>query len=179
MDAVRFYRYRQLLRHADHNVITVLEAFAWQTSCKTGKLSGIPVWNYGTGQILFETDKQEAHKKEYLNAYFDTMDLLEVILLDPILKTKICENPKLISKIDLHIDPREKSAFKEWQTKHLESIRSAKAVLEETIETSAFIQCRKCKSNAVDTEQKQTRSADEPMTIFCICRNCKERFRID
>jgi DNA-directed RNA polymerase subunit M/transcription elongation factor TFIIS len=36
--------------------------------------------------------------------------------------------------------------------------------------------CPKCKSFDVDTEQKQTRSSDEPMTIFCTCNVCGQRF---
>jgi DNA-directed RNA polymerase subunit M/transcription elongation factor TFIIS len=39
-----------------------------------------------------------------------------------------------------------------------------------------FIKCLKCKSDHVDVEQKQTRSADEPMTLFCQCRDCGTRF---
>lgn len=182
MDSVRIHRYRGLLNSLKHNICaaTLIEAFAWHNSCKIGTLYEMPVWRYGTGQVLFETDKPEAHKKEYLNSYFDFMDSIEVLTKDPIFSAQLCANPKSISDLDLNTDPRQSSAFKEWQTKHLESIRCAKAVLQETVESKdAFIQCRKCKSNAVDTEQKQTRSADEPMTIFCVCRNCKERFRID
>ena len=183
MDSVRLYRYRGILNSLplnSYDIATTLEAFAWQNACKIGTLYEMPVWRYGTGQVLFETDKTEAHKKEYLCAYFDTVDFIEVLLKDPIFNLQFCENPKSISDFDFNTDPRRSSAFKEWQSKHFESIRCAKAVLQETVESKdAFIQCRKCKSNAVDTEQKQTRSADEPMTIFCVCRNCKERFRID
>ncbi len=33
-----------------------------------------------------------------------------------------------------------------------------------------------CKSKDIDTEQKQTRSADEPMTLFCACNRCGKRW---
>lgn len=36
--------------------------------------------------------------------------------------------------------------------------------------------CPRCKSFDVDSEQKQTRSSDEPMTIFCTCNMCEKRF---
>lgn len=42
--------------------------------------------------------------------------------------------------------------------------------------TKGIFECTKCKSFDVDTEQKQTRSADEPMTIFCTCNVCGQRF---
>jgi len=42
--------------------------------------------------------------------------------------------------------------------------------------TKGIFACTRCKSFDVDTEQKQTRSADEPMTIFCTCNVCGKRF---
>jgi DNA-directed RNA polymerase subunit M/transcription elongation factor TFIIS len=37
-----------------------------------------------------------------------------------------------------------------------------------------FLVCRKdgCKSKAIKIDQKQTRSADEPMTLFALCEDC-------
>ena len=37
--------------------------------------------------------------------------------------------------------------------------------------------CRKCKGNKHTTYSLQTRSCDEPMTIFVTCQNCKHEFR--
>ena len=39
-------------------------------------------------------------------------------------------------------------------------------------------ECRKCKSKDIVWTQRQTRSADEPMTTFCVCRQCGTRFKI-
>lgn len=41
----------------------------------------------------------------------------------------------------------------------------------------SFLQCGKCKKNTVDYYQKQTRGADEPMTLFCTCHSCGHRWR--
>jgi DNA-directed RNA polymerase subunit M/transcription elongation factor TFIIS len=39
--------------------------------------------------------------------------------------------------------------------------------------SSGFLTCRKCKSkDAIKIDQKQTRSADEPMTLFAQCEDC-------
>lgn len=38
-------------------------------------------------------------------------------------------------------------------------------------------QCKKCKSWDTDYTQKQTRSADEPMTTFAVCIECGYRWR--
>ena len=40
----------------------------------------------------------------------------------------------------------------------------------------AIVRCYRCKSGEVRWEEKQTRSADESATIYCICTNCKLRW---
>lgn len=42
---------------------------------------------------------------------------------------------------------------------------------------SSFITCS-CGSDDIDYIQRQTRSADEPMTCFCCCRKCKRRWKM-
>ena len=42
--------------------------------------------------------------------------------------------------------------------------------------TDVFL-CRKCKKRECSYYEVQTRSADEPMTVFVTCLNCKSRWR--
>jgi transcription elongation factor S-II len=42
---------------------------------------------------------------------------------------------------------------------------------------SEEFQCGKCKKKMVSYSQAQTRSADEPMTTFCECMNCGNRWK--
>ena len=41
---------------------------------------------------------------------------------------------------------------------------------------TAIVRCRRCGSEEVTWEEKQTRSADEGGTIFCSCTTCKNRW---
>ncbi|KAK8008936.1 transcription factor S-II- central domain-containing protein [Apiospora marii] len=43
---------------------------------------------------------------------------------------------------------------------------------------SESLECGKCKKRMVAYSQAQTRSADEPMTTFCECMNCRHRWKI-
>tara|TARA_B100000780_G_C21108805_1_gene447922 strand:- start:398 stop:796 length:399 start_codon:yes stop_codon:yes gene_type:complete len=43
--------------------------------------------------------------------------------------------------------------------------------------TDSVLQCGKCKQNTVDYYEKQTRGADEPMTLFANCLTCGNRWR--
>jgi transcription elongation factor S-II len=49
------------------------------------------------------------------------------------------------------------------------------AQVEKSISTE--FQCGKCKQRKVAYSQAQTRSADEPMTTFCECMNCGNRWK--
>jgi transcription elongation factor S-II len=42
---------------------------------------------------------------------------------------------------------------------------------------SASLTCGKCRQKKVSYSQAQTRSADEPMTTFCECTNCGNRWK--
>ena len=41
---------------------------------------------------------------------------------------------------------------------------------------TAIVRCRRCGSEEVTWEEKQTRSADEGATVFCSCSTCKNRW---
>ena len=40
----------------------------------------------------------------------------------------------------------------------------------------AVVRCRRCGSSDVSYDDKQTRSADEATTVFCVCTVCKNRW---
>ena len=42
---------------------------------------------------------------------------------------------------------------------------------------SGLFTCGRCKSSKTSNTQKQTRSADEPMTVFVVCHNCGKRWK--
>ena len=44
--------------------------------------------------------------------------------------------------------------------------------------SAGLIRCRVCGSSDISWDQKQTRGADEAMTIFCTCTRCKTRWKI-
>jgi DNA-directed RNA polymerase subunit M/transcription elongation factor TFIIS len=41
---------------------------------------------------------------------------------------------------------------------------------------AAIVRCRRCGSEDVSWEEKQTRSADEGATVFCVCTTCQNRW---
>jgi len=50
--------------------------------------------------------------------------------------------------------------------------------IERTVDiTDSILKCGKCNQNTVDYYEKQTRGADEPMTLFAHCLTCGNRWR--
>ena len=41
---------------------------------------------------------------------------------------------------------------------------------------TAIVRCRFCGSSEITWEEKQVRSADEAMSLFCVCMKCRKRF---
>ncbi|KAK9458934.1 transcription factor S-II, central domain-containing protein [Lipomyces oligophaga] len=66
-----------------------------------------------------------------------------------------------------------KSEIKRLEQKNLFNAQGAK---EERAVTDRFT-CGKCKQKKVSYYQMQTRSADEPLTTFCTCENCGNRWK--
>ncbi|ANB11786.1 Dst1p [Sugiyamaella lignohabitans] len=57
-----------------------------------------------------------------------------------------------------------------------ENLFKAQGATEKRATTDRFT-CGKCKQKKVSYYQMQTRSADEPLTTFCTCENCGNRWK--
>ncbi|KAK9454629.1 transcription factor S-II, central domain-containing protein [Dipodascopsis uninucleata] len=66
-----------------------------------------------------------------------------------------------------------KNEYKRLEEKNLFNAQGAK---EQRAVTDRFT-CGKCKQKKVSYYQMQTRSADEPLTTFCTCENCGNRWK--
>jgi DNA-directed RNA polymerase subunit M/transcription elongation factor TFIIS len=175
MDIIRFQEFRSFQSLTSTGVAVILEAYCYANSCRFGTLYDIPTWTYSTGTNLFASDREEVHSKEFAASYFDHASAIKAAI--EIKKELIMSDPKNIGDILSSIE--QDTEYGKWKENYMGGISRARRVLEERHDTGTFIQCRRCKSSEVDTEQKQTRSADEPMTIFCLCRKCGQRFRMD
>lgn len=57
-----------------------------------------------------------------------------------------------------------------------ENLSNAMVPVDE-VSMSDYLECGRCKQKKVSFTQAQTRSADEPMTTFCKCLNCGNRWK--
>ena len=127
-------------------------------------------WTYGSTTLL-ATDGPEKHRHAARCAYQDLVMVLTARWSADSRASSCADATVLECPTD--------STFHAWQSRLEANLAFAKTVLEQKDPNQAskgIFQCPRCQSYEVDTEQKQTRSADEPMTIFCHCTKCDKRF---
>ena len=82
-------------------------------------------------------------------------------------------DPKTIANASpCEIDPNKWADLVEVQRKRNE-MRGCKPMA-----TTSQFTCRKCRSKNISSYELQTRSADEPMTNFCLCIDCGNRWTV-
>jgi len=141
----------------------ILESYCHSHRCVLASFHGIPAYSYGD-LLLFETDKAEDHIHAAYERYADLVERCKSHTGNGSWETIWYESPT-------------KTEYHEFKTAFHKTLSDAKKLLEEKSKaTVGLFSCPRCKSIDVDTEQKQTRSADEPMTIFCKCTQCSLRF---
>jgi transcription elongation factor S-II len=126
---------------------------------------------------LFTLEKFDTTKSSYTNKARSLASNLRQ-KNNPELRTKI-NNGDLSPKDFVTTDPRDLAP--EHLKKQLEDIKkqnlyNAQGATQERAVTDRFT-CGKCKEKKVSYYQLQTRSADEPLTTFCTCENCGNRWK--
>lgn len=81
---------------------------------------------------------------------------------------------KLINMSSTELAPE--SLKKELEQLHQKNLFDAQGAVEKRAVTDRFV-CGKCKQREVSYYQMQTRSADEPLTTFCTCEKCGNRWK--
>jgi len=136
---------------------------------------GVEIYRYGKTDVL-DLDSDAVHYTAALSQYNNSLRRIAWMLqngnIDEIKHTPIEE------WLSFHEDKITLGTLhNEWETKFFAQQELARSILSgKYVPKNGIFQCSKCNSFDVDTEQKQTRSADEPMTIFCTCNSCGKRF---
>ncbi|CDK27707.1 unnamed protein product [Kuraishia capsulata CBS 1993] len=138
-------------------------------------------------KIILQTAKeieQAAYELEYLTVNDNYRNKMRSLIMN--LRNK--QNPELRARVlSGNIFPAEfvrmkaedlapEALKKEIKRLHQKNLHDARGAVEERATTDRFT-CGKCKQKKVSYYQMQTRSADEPLTTFCTCENCGNRWK--
>lgn len=146
-----------------------------QRQCKVEIGEGLFVCRYGELDIL-DLDFQHVHETAAVLSYTNKLRRMAWALESGHIGGKTPEEMLVASDQEFI----EGTAHAEWERDFYARKELARDVLNgKTTEKNANVgifACPYCKSFDIDTVQKQTRSSDEPMTIFCSCNMCEKRF---
>lgn len=67
-------------------------------------------------------------------------------------------------------------AEQEAQAVRFEQMLQEKYEALNDVAVKKIVRCRRCRSGEVTWEEKQTRSADEAATLYCLCTKCGQRW---
>ncbi|KAI4254036.1 MAG: hypothetical protein LQ352_003341 [Teloschistes flavicans] len=98
---------------------------------------------------------------------------------NPSLRVRVLNNdiPAERFVVMSHEDLKSAEQKKQDQVYERENLKNAEVAKPERSISTSF-ECGKCKQKKVAYNQAQTRSADEPMTTFCECQNCGNRWKL-
>ena len=142
----------------------------------------IGIYNYSIKKARENYITRKWENKKFKSLYINKC----ISIYSNLKKDTYIENKMLLNKIQNNeIKTKELANLKNheifpeyWKEKIDEKMKRDQLLYEmkPTSMTDAFM-CRKCKKRECSYYEVQTRSADEPMTVFVTCLNCKSRWR--
>jgi transcription elongation factor S-II len=97
---------------------------------------------------------------------------------DSTLRTRVLSGDLAPSTlVNMSHDDMKSESLKAEEAKMIKENMDKAMVAQEDRSISTIFRCGKCGQKKVTYTQAQTRSADEPMTTFCTCLNCGNRWK--
>lgn len=117
--------------------------------------------------LMFNLKRNEQLRDNLVAGDVDPSDLMNMTPEQLATAEKKAEREKLEKDI-------QDSRRLDWEQANEDKINDMCGIKGDLLNASLFT-CGRCKSIKTTSTQKQTRSADEPMTVFVLCLNCGDR----
>lgn len=149
--------------------------------------TALAIERFDSGEHILHIAR-EIESSVYKNEYLSVNDNYRNKLRSFTMNLRNKKNPELRdSLLSARIKPEDfvrmspnemapESLKKEIEKLHKQNLFDAQGATEKRAVTDRFT-CGKCKHKKVSYYQMQTRSADEPLTTFCTCENCGNRWK--
>jgi transcription elongation factor S-II len=135
----------------------------------TGLRLSQDAYNDKVRSLLFNLKKNNNLRNDVLLQHTSSTALVQMsseqLADDQTVAARIQESQKL-----------QESKRLDWEQANEGKINEMCGITGELLKASLFT-CNRCKSTKTTSTQKQTRSADEPMTVFVYCTNCGKRWK--
>ena len=145
---------------------------------RAGELeSAIDTWSRGVKQtytekvrsLVFNLKKNGHLREQVILGQIPSAALPKMSPEDLATKEKAEERNATVKKL-------QDSRRLDWEQANEKKINDMCGIKGDMLKASLFT-CGRCKSIKTTSTQKQTRSADEPMTVFVLCLNCGKRWK--
>lgn len=145
---------------------------------RAGEVEGaIDTWSRGIKQTYTEKVRSLVFNLKKNSSIRDQV-ILGQISPDQLPKMSADElaTEKLSAERNAAVKKMEDSRRLDWERTNEKKINDMCGIKGDLLKASLFT-CGRCKSIKTTSTQKQTRSADEPMTVFVLCLNCGKRWK--
>lgn len=152
-----------------------LEEFVHNNTFLLETVENVPILTYKEKKIFF-FENQEKHLFYNLKSYLRSMNyIFSILIFLPFDKIPL-QYKEIFSLTEQELSSYSNHAV--WLKQFFEKQKKSKDVFfeKEKKNLGGIFSCPKCKSYNIEMEEKQTRSSDEPMTIFCRCEECETTF---
>lgn len=140
-----------------------------ESSCHEFARGGKDAFLTKVRSLIFNLKKNESLRENVLLGATSSETLVKMTTAELATNDKKEEREKLVLKL-------KDSRRLDWEQANEDKINDMCGIKGELLSASLFT-CGRCKSEKTTSTQKQTRSADEPMTVFVLCLNCGNRWK--
>ncbi|KAL7545498.1 hypothetical protein ACHAWF_008850 [Thalassiosira exigua] len=139
--------------------------------------AAVDAWSKGVKQTYTEKVRSLVFNLKKNGALRDRVILGQVSAEDlPKLSAEQLATEEKARERDATVRKLQDSRRLDWDQANEKKINDMCGIKGEMLKASLFT-CGRCKSIKTTSTQKQTRSADEPMTVFVLCMNCGKRWK--
>lgn len=132
-----------------------------------------PSW---TIRLLSPTEREIMQRQEYYMQISKMIAALQVPR-SPQIPGEVSDPLIFLNNLDeFPLKGRPHEAFLQKDKEETDRLSAALSESKQNSGKDGFLKCRRCGSLDVDMDAKQTRSADEPMTVFARCNGCGTRW---
>lgn len=119
--------------------------------------------------LLFNLKRNASLRTRLLSGDVSASRLMKMTSAELATEEKVAARKKIVDEV-------QDSRLLDWEASNEDKINEQCGITGDLLNASLFT-CKRCNSTKTTSTQKQTRSADEPMTVFVFCMNCGNRWK--
>eukprot|EP00549_Striatella_unipunctata_P004885 CAMPEP_0118681020 /NCGR_PEP_ID=MMETSP0800-20121206/4702_1 /TAXON_ID=210618 ORGANISM="Striatella unipunctata, Strain CCMP2910" /NCGR_SAMPLE_ID=MMETSP0800 /ASSEMBLY_ACC=CAM_ASM_000638 /LENGTH=265 /DNA_ID=CAMNT_0006577261 /DNA_START=13 /DNA_END=810 /DNA_ORIENTATION=+ len=160
---------KELLFNVTSEIEGAINQYGLKTAKKSPTQSFKQVYTEKARSLLFNLKKNDPLREELIQGMTLPTELVNM-------SADELASPQQAQARLKQVQDLNESRRLDWEQANEDKINEMCGIKGDLLNASLFT-CKRCKSIKTTSTQKQTRSADEPMTVFVLCKNCGNRWK--